>query len=360
MKIPYFNLKGARMTLFSNTGSLPKPSGRRQFVKTLGLGAITINPAIEIVKSVSSEPFSIITGENSLTITRHGLTAWNLSSTQLGKEASIRIKQKAKEWLFNVENARFDGTHLKFNLSGRIFYSGGQWLIQLNIPCFDIQSSALLTEFLDGEAELDSGCILNQSIAEKPGDFRLSMNGRFQWQMNAGWKMQFSGDGNIRLDYCGHSALLREVSMTPGQVPEKSFMHKAAQQGTLITFRETTPEIFSWHTEGKLTPESGYIPKWNLFSGITSRKTAYQVMWAESPGRTLILQEGLAGQFSLRDYLLTTFFLNSAPPQFYLSARLDSEGEWVSNPVGAFRLSRNNDKPDFEAYGYGTQITEEF
>lgn len=360
MRISCFNLKGARMTLISNAASRPKTPGRRQFVKTIGLSAVTINPAIEIVKSLSNEPFSVITGDNFLKIIRNGLTAWDLSPRQLGDEVRIRIKQKAKEWLFNVENARFDGTHLKFSLSGRIFYSGGQWLIHLNITGYGIQSTVRLTEFLDGEEELHSHCMVNQTIAEKAGDFRLSMNGRFQWQMNAGWKMQFSGDGNIRLDYCGHSALLREVSMTPGQVPEKSFMHKAAQQGTLITFRETTPEIFSWHTEGKLTPESGYIPKWNLFSGITSRKTAYQVMWAESPGRTLILQEGLAGQFRLRDYLLTTFFLNSAPPQFYLSARLDSEGEWVSNPVGAFRLSRNDDKPDFEAYGYGTQITEEF
>jgi hypothetical protein len=360
MRIPYFNLKGARMTLISKSASIPKTSGRRHFVKTLGLGAVTINPAIEIVKSVTTEPFSVITGENSLKIIRHGLTAWDLGPTQLGNDARIRVMHKEKEWLFSVEDARFRGTDLNFSLSGRIFYNGSQWLLQLRIPNFAIQSSALLTEFLDGDTELISECILNQTIAEKAGDFRLSMNGHFNWQMNAGWRMQFSGDGRIRLDYCGHSAPLQDISITPGHVPANSFMYKAAQQGTLITFHETTPEIFSWHAGSKLSSEPGYLPQWNLFTGTTSRNRPYQVMWAESSGRSLLLQEGMAGEFRLRDYFLGTFFLNAAPPQFYLSARLDSEDGWITNPVGAFRFSRNNDKPDFEAFGYGTQITEEY
>ena len=360
MQIPYFNLKGARKSLISKPSTPLHTSGRRQFVKTLGLGAVAINPAMEVVKSISAEPFIVQADDNSLRVFRNGSPAWTLGRDQLGEDAHIRVLKKNDEWHFQADDAKFTGTMLRFSVAGKICKTGGEWKIFLEIPEYSIHSSALFTDFLDRSADLTSECRINQVITKMADDSHLSADGNFNWRMNAGWTMKFSGEGTILLKYCGHETELKDLSLTPCDLPDKPFLHKAVKLGTLIGFHEIESRVLALHTRDNILINPATSQNWHLFTGNTAKHRTYRILWTESFGESLLLNHGLSGQFRFRDYFFGAVFSDYGPSQFYLSARLNEEGEWVTNPLGAFRLLRNDEKPDFEAFGFKTQITGEF
>ena len=79
MKIRHFNLQGAQRTLVETDRKTRILPNRRQFIKTLGLGAIAINPSVEALKSIVNEPFTIETNSNSFRVIRFGRVAWEIS-----------------------------------------------------------------------------------------------------------------------------------------------------------------------------------------------------------------------------------------------------------------------------------------
>jgi len=360
MKIPYFNVTGARKTLINNN-IRPKPiSGRRQFVKTMGLGALAVNPAVDLIQTIAREPFTINTGDNFLTVVRHGLKAWELNSEVLGRNAVIRIKRENGGWYFEVENACFPGTDYIFSFSGNILPSYRRWVIHFISDELQADTSVDFIEFLDNNKSISgkiNGDILFSKLSE---DSKLAAKGALEWELTTHWKMTFKGNEHIFLTYCGHKIPISEFSMKP-KSPIPGFIYAVIRNGTRIEMLTTgnTPFFLKnlQHNHKILFDEIEPTEQLIIYSGIDRKgNIPSKILYTHASEKNISYDAGLGEPFRFRGYFFSAFFSDVQLPQFYLSSKLCEGGQWIGNPIGSFALIRNNNLPDFEAYGYGNQV----
>ena len=117
---------------------------------------MAITPAVNSLKSVTLEPFTVQNGDNRLQFLRHGMVAWEIAPERFAPGAQFAVHQLENEWRFSLEKASYPGTLPLFSFSGRIFREEGAWQLEARLPEFGIQSKIDLLDWLDGVQSLNS------------------------------------------------------------------------------------------------------------------------------------------------------------------------------------------------------------
>ncbi len=363
MKIPHFNLNGARNMLSTPTNApAPSPS-RRKFVKTLGLGAVAITPAVNSLKSVTLEPFTIQSGDNRLQVLRHGMAAWEIAPERFAPGAHLAVRQLENEWRFSLEKASYPGTLFLFSFSGRIFREEGAWQLEARIPELQIHSKIDFLDWLDGIQSLTSPLLPSREICRPGEGGLLQMTGPFHCRLDAQWLLTMESDRQAELEYCGNHFHTSTIVLQLHNGRSLRFIHSVSENGTLITlpgfpYWNSFTEKLSQNGHSGFTADHAPVDL-QLFTGVTSRQRPVAVLWTHQPARPLALQTAFRDPVNFAGYFFGALFAAGRQPQFYLSARLGEEGQWVSNELGAFRLAGTSSLPDLEAFGTGFSIDEE-
>lgn len=362
MKIRHFNLQGARRFAGGTPASHRNVASRRQFVKTLGLGAIAVTPSVELLHSLVKQPFTIETGEGFLRVFRHGLPAWEVAISLFGKGASLTHSQEKGAWRFHLSGATWPGTSLTFDLQGHIFHSDGAWLLETHMNPGEETAIVDFTRFLDGEVHLNYACTLNHSLYTQKQELSLDLEGNFTLEINHRWQMLLSGHQQVILRYHDQTFLCDRLLLEPFNGNQLAFLHRVGSAGTKVTL----PGFDGWNTLVSLMKYREREPftlqkgrgDLHLFSGMTSRERPVRVLWGQPSGEVL-RYTGFAGETIALDQLLFVAFSGEKEsPVFYASASLAGRSQWVTNGAGSFRIAGNPDLPDLEAFGYGNQVEE--
>lgn len=360
MKIPYFNLKGARDMVVSKARPSSKATSRRQFVRILGLGAVTVNPALETISTFTRKPFTLSTGQGVIRVSRTGQAAWDISTAIFEQGAELTCRKAENGWKFSLTNARVPGTSLYWDLDGRIHLERGRWMLEIIMPQYGVRSSVGLEDFLDRRESLHAGCKVTAVAAELSGQNQIRMKEAVSWELTPEWKMTFGGDHCTELLYAENSYLTGTLSIQPGVGEKYRFLHPAVKTGTLLTmpgfrdfsqllgsFRYQDRQPFTWEN----TP-----PDIRFFSATTSKSGKVLVLWADSPEENLLMQGVNNTWFRFRNLFFSLWFSDRNDPRVYLSACLGEKGQWISPSIGSFRFIPRGDLPDLEAFGYGSEM----
>lgn len=360
MKIPYFNLKGARDMVVSTVKPSPKSTSRRQFVRMLGLGAVTVNPALETISNLAGEPFTLSTGPGLVRIERAGQTAWEIRTETFEQGAELTCQAIRNGWQFSLARASVPGISLLWDMEGRIYRDKGRWMLEMVMPQFDVRSSVSLEDFLDRKKVLQAGCNVTAVAAELSGNNQIRLKAASSWKLTPEWEMTFSGDGCTELLYGGCSYLSGSMTVQPGARANFRFLHPAVKTGNLLTmpgFSDFNRLIgsFSYYGQSPFSWENTH-PDLRFFCATTRKSGKVKVLWTESPEENLVMQGVNHSSFRFRNLFFSLWFSGLSNPGVYLSACLGEKGQWISPPIGSFRFIPRGDLPDLEAFGTGSEI----
>ena len=362
MKIRHFNLQGARQLLSGRNKENSRLPGRRQFVKTLGLGAIAVNPSVGILKSLVDQPFTIEAGENFLRVYRHGLIAWEVTTSLFEEGATLGIHHTNEEWLFKLSGAVWPGTGISFDLQGHIYKSSGQWLLETKMGPDREATSVDFLDFLDRKESIRDHGDLHQELFAGNEGWSLELDGTIRRELDTRWHMLLSGDELITLHYGQLVFPVDTLILEPFNGNNLAFVHRVHPAGTRLTI----PGFHHWDRlmatlqYGEKRPLSLGATQADLhiFTGYTSRQRPVGFLWGNSSG-SLVTYSGFAGEaITLENLLFVAHPEGQGAPSFYAAATLAGKSQWITNGAGSFRLTGNGDLPDFEAFGYGSEIEE--
>lgn len=362
MKIRHFNLKGVRMHHSCNNKGNPHLPGRRQFVKTLGLGAIAVNPSVGILKSLVDLPFTIDTGENFMRVYRHGLLAWEVTTSLFEEGATFGLHHTSGAWFFKLSGAFWPGTGLACDLEGRIYISSGQWLLETRLTPDPEYATVDFLHFLDQKKSLAGTCEVNRQFFPGEEGWTLKLRGIFTRKVTSRWQMTLTGNAEITLCYDQLEFPAAAVLFEPFNGNTLPFLYHVKPAGTRVTL----PGFHQWDQlmealhYGKRTPLSlgSSQADLHIFFGHTSRQRPVRFIWGNPTG-SQVTYTGFAGEtIALDNLLFVAHPEGEGAPAFYASATLAGKSQWITNGAGSFRLTGNRDLPDFEAFGYGSEIEE--
>ncbi len=362
MKIRHFNLKGARMHHSFNNKGNPHLPGRRQFVKTLGLGALAVNPSVGILKSLVDQPFTIDTGGNFMRVYRHGLLAWEVTTSLFEEGAAFDLQHNNGTWFFKLSGAFWPGTGLACDMEGRIYKSSGQWLLETRLAPDPEFATVDFLHFLDQKESLAGICEVSQQFFPGEEGWSLKLQGIFNREVTSRWQMTLSGNVQIALRYYQLVFPAGTLILEPFNGNTLPFLYRVKPAGTRVTlpgFHQWDQLLGALHYGGKtpLTLESSRGDL-HIFFGHTSRQRPVRFIWG-NPSGSHVTYTGFAGEtIALDNLLFVARPEGQGAPAFYASAALAGKSQWITNGAGSFRLTGNRDLPDFEAFGYGSTLEE--
>jgi hypothetical protein len=357
MKKSEFLLKEARELVISRPSLVEKKSNRRQFLRVFGLGALAVNPAIGAVKKMTNEPFLVDLEENQLKVWRNGELAWEISDRYFGSDTAISITQIENGWQFQISKLSFKGTQFTFNLQGSILQTLSQWLIKFESPELQWNSEMDFVDFLDGIKPLSAEAQIQSEMLQFQNGGHVSVHGSVLTTISPDWSMEFTKEKAIQLDLHGKTLQTHTLKIIPGFDDTLPFYNENAK-GSLLQMSTFTPwqDLISSYTyKGKsLVTGTELNPTLQILSGDTETNHL-QLLWTDGLLHKMTVKGVLNESIALQDYF---FFqdLNDAASNFYLSARLEPKGQWISNTMGSFQLTRNQDIPDFEVFGLGLVV----
>ena len=361
-----FNLKQARKLVAPSQPTVSDGSGRRKFIKNVGLFALSANPIAETFKSVPFKPFEIRFSSNHFAVLRQNVMAWSISGTQFENNYVIKFKEIKGGYLLEAGYLRFKNTQLSFSLKAKIFYEKREWQMQAIIPEFEIDETINFVDWLDGKTELVSGMMSNQIIKDINDVDKIFVSGGSSMKIDRNWNIEVDGKENISTILHGthYHSDRAELSITK-EVPELVELGQNTNSIGLTIRRFTGWSQFvsglKFHDTNQLTVDQD-IPDLNFIFSRSEDDDCQTILWvAEENGTLALLPEKQSGNvFVFEKYLYYSEYLKGKNPDFYLSGNLKSHGQWISNKLGAFNFINDDKVPVFEAFGTNSQITGHF
>jgi len=364
MKIRHFDLEGARKNLSSGKKSSSVKFTRRQFVKTLGVGAVAVYPSADILQSVLNESFTIHKWDKGFQVVRYGKVVWDVQPAIFAPGAQISIVRQPGEWQISLTGASYPGTAITFDFVGRIFQANGKWKLEMEVQPFGIRTAVSFPEFLDRKNPLRSEFEYSGDLCSAGQGGSVSLKGKFQWQLSADWQMTFVSPEGIHLDYCERDIQAHQLIMLPYNGNNLGFLDPVENAGTLLSIPDS----------GILTRISGLLTYRgkrhfrmeesrkgiSLFLGETTSSQPVNVLWGETAGKEVWMNGFSGEEIALGSFFFSALFSREEPPRFYAAASIKEKGYWLNNPLGSFRLVNQADFPDYEAFGMEEEIEESY
>ncbi len=355
MNFKYFNLKSNRKKLTGEKNIIINYPGRRKFVKALGLGALAWNPVTSSLKSIS-DSFEIISKKNSFKIVGNNRVLWEISEKYFENGYLLQYSKKGESHFLSAKDLHLRKTNLSFSFRAIIDNNNGFWKCAFIIPEFDFQWEGNLKHWLEGIVSAKSEGLVRQNILSLNNTEPVEINGKCKIQISPDWKMDFISNEKITFCHNNFSYSTSEISIQPGSKTTPDFLKSNSGLFTLIQFNNFS----SWNN---------FIEHQNLNGGnfISEEKTKGNVnialpysgnnalVWAENQNSSFFFQteEVAENKIQLENFFYFAEYLNEKPAQKYIAATLPQNGYWITNKLGAFKIEKDHQIPDFEAFGKG-------
>lgn len=359
MKKASFQIDEARNLLVSKKNSSNPVSNRRQFLRTLGLGVLAVNPAIGAVKKISESSFSVEEGDHFLKFWKDNKLIWQISPEIFDAKTSINIQSFDNGWYFQIDDLQFKSLDWKFNLQGNITKELGKWYIKMSCPEWNWSAESDFNDFTEFVTPLTNVAHIETIILNHANEGKIELNNDFQTQFLPNWEINLQGKDAVNWNIFNNRLTSNSLKIKNNISTEFSFF-SGEINGSLIQMEDFSDwnKFITQYRHGKknLIESTTENPTLNLITGKADNKEI-QFLFTHSEGQSLEIKNFVKNPFKIQDYF---FFqeLDADESPFYLSGRLETQGQWINNNLGSFKLIRNNEKPDFEIVGQNTKANE--
>ena len=363
MSIKNLNLRKAQKHLLKKQNP-PSPSGRRKFMKAVGLGVIAWNPVIDSIKTITSRPFQLDISKNNFRFTRNGTVAWSLNPELFEEGFSVKTVHQNDEYRILAHNLKYVNTNLSLDFNARIFSSDGDWLMNIQFPKLGWEQKVDFLRFLDGFAPIASPKMgINCTLFQLNANDRVAVNGNAQYKLYPSWKLSLKGDEAIQSMLSGNIYTTDHLSIGSPTSTElfQITLHKGIE-ATLTKNRSWGR--FMANMQSNTASEYGTTndqPDAHFLLGINTQDTPIKAHWVlEHNGKLWLKQANFdAPDFEFDRYLYYAEYDNDEDPEFFFSAKLAHRNQWLSNKIGVFGLSGSSNDSDLIACGLGMEITDQ-
>ena len=358
MHFKNLNLKNCREHLLCNEKIKPISSGRRNFVKAMGLGVVAWNPLFDSVKLLSKDVFEIKQKKSSLLFYRKKKLCWEISNHIFEDGFSTNFKKVGDQYHFNADGLQYVNTNYRFSLKGEIFFENSCWMLNLKIPEFEIETTVDLLKWLDGHVKVLAKTTQNRVLAKIYGEDQVVLDGNFDLSLTNMWQLGFESTKGIILNYQSDVYQTSKLTLLPTFTSDIPFLENTISKGTHLVLST--------------------FEKWERLISTLSFKSDLELFVSDTPNLEILLAEDRllwitqnngdlslstssfnGNYFKFDKYFFYAEYVESAAPKIYFSASLPHSGQWLSNQLGTFNFVPSQELPDFEAFGYGNQLSSE-
>ncbi|MGD9556020.1 MAG: hypothetical protein AB7V25_03275 [Mangrovibacterium sp.] len=352
MNFHYLNISKSReFTISEEKGKTPVP-GRRNFIRTVGLGALAWNPLADSIKSLS-RPFQLKHSGNRLSFYRNNQLCWEFSERIFEKDYTLAYSEANGAYLVVARNLRYKGTAFRFSVHTQISYKDGNWGMEMKIPELGIAGKVNFLRWLDGNTDLRGSESGHRELVRLNRKDSLIQSGRVISQIDRQWNLSLSGEKSAFLTVHGEKYALNRVKISPVNRDTPDFIRAGRRNATLVTVPdfEAWPQMVSNLKIDNCKPlkDAGVLPDLNIIAGDRT------LFWVSGKKALLSLGNPSFGKETLqfRKYFYYAEYFHDSEPKVYFSASLAETGQWFSTRVGSFKFEPSGKFPDFEAWGEG-------
>ncbi len=357
MGFKYLNLKKYRKITTSRKVETPEYPGRRRFIKAMGLGAVAWNPLADSLKSITFDSVKIQLKNNQLKIFRNHALAWEISEKFFEPGYSVTLQQSEKHYSIGAKNLQLKRTQLKFSLKANIDHEAGWWACQFHIPEFQFSWNGNFSHWLEGTQPINGPAHLQHRITGSGSDQEIGLDGRCKLQLQPNWRFTFHSFNQVKFRYNQNLFATSQLVIQPQMEASQSFLKSNAGASTLVLL----PAFNSWNDfvakihlkEGTLVAMDETQP--DICMALPHANPRAKILWVEPADNTISYQPEafFESQVSFNRFFYYREYASDQSTTAYISGTLASEGLWMTNQLGAFKLENDHQRPVFEAYAKG-------
>jgi hypothetical protein len=357
MNFKLLNLRNTRKFIASNSTPGPESPDRRSFIKTMGLGVISVNPIAETIKSVNYNPFEIRLKNNQLLIFRNERVVWEISDRFFEKGRNLSLISNEHSFQIKAGNLRIQNTGMEFSLLANIVKRQNDWMMEIRIPELSLQQEVNFVEWLDGVRTINSAHLFNLRLIDLNHQDGINLNGNFNIKISTSWKIELNGQDHAIVSLHGKAYATDNIVIQPFKKNSLSFAKSFDDNSVAIT----TSRFHGW--ENLMSQINFYetnrisfnqdTPELNILLNRSKDGTVCKALWVSEEKGNLYFWPDLRMEekFVLDRYFYFSEYTDDSPSRFYLAGRLRSEGQWFSTSLGGFKFQNDNVLPVFESFG---------
>ena len=361
MHFKYLNIQKSRQTIVNKTPQVAMP-GRRAFMKTLGLGAIAWSPVIDSVKLISPGELNFIISKSAFELYSGDKKIWEISTRYFEKGFSVIADKNKSGIAVTAENLTLKNSSLKFTLQAGFTSGFGEWTANFKIPEFAFRQQTELFTWLNGSKKLENKALINSEIARLNNTDCLFCQGRCNLGISPAWELNIDTQNQIGFDYQGDRFYTDKLIVKPGVNKTTGILKKLRQEQTVIE----VPAFAGWPafagnlklSGGKLKPvsKSEADLEISVNNGTGKERGSFLIIGNNQKGVHYHPEKVAKSPVIFDSFFFYAEYLNEAAPAGYISGTIGREGQWMTNQLGSFKIEKNEDLPDFEAFGTGTDF----
>ncbi len=360
MKFNYLHLKKARWFNTQNIGANRVSSGRRQFIKTVGLGSLAWNPIVGSFKAALNNEISVKKYSNGFIVFRNGKKAWQFTESYFERGFTINKLELPDKFLFQINRLQLRGTHLRFSVEAELSKNGKLFL--LSIPEFGFRQLLNFNDWTDGIAQAEGNANIHSKLLQLSESSRIELNGKYQLSLMPDWRFSLQNAQQTQCIFQPSKLICSKITIDPHFYEKPVFLKQGNPSATLIVLHNTS----GWEaiicasnfSKGKFSTNNK--EQANLYIASGKSKSQNKLLWFEGKSEQLFFEANTISQnkipFSRIFYYAE--YLNEGILKNYISASLPENSSWINNALGAFKLEQNQNAPDFEAFGNNNQFDE--
>ncbi|MEI6050352.1 MAG: hypothetical protein WCS03_15735 [Bacteroidota bacterium] len=363
MQFKMINLKRVRDNLLIPDLSDKKYPGRRNFIRTMGLGMLALNQISRTVKAISNQPFDIRFNENKFTVLRDGNVDWDISTGFFEKGFLLKLETDNDGYKLIANGLRVNNSNLGFSMTADIYKEDDTWVMDLSIPELDIKEQVDFLEWLDKNVVSSSNTVFDKQNIDFNAHDKIEWQGECTVTVNAGWKIAIEGERRVNLHLNGMDYGTNKLLLEPYTGQADSFLTSIPAGSVKITaagfagWGDYLSDLTFY--EGNQVSVNGNTPDLHAVAGKSPNSNTFKALWVLEKGGNLQYNPyiGSREQFLFSPYFYYSEYKNEKAPEFYLAGKMPEEGQWISSGLGSLKFINSKKYPDFEAFGLQNIIT---
>jgi hypothetical protein len=363
MKFKLLQLKKVRENLIASEKTEDKHSGRRDFIRTMGLGLLSLNPVARTFRAINNQPFDIRMSNDRFSVSRNGSVEWEISRGFFEKGFSLALETGEESYNLSADRLIVNNSTLGFSLDADIYTVEGRWVMDLKIPGLGIDQKVDFLEWLDKNSTASGDAAFGrQRIVLNSGD-AIEWEGNCPVTLDAGWKMAVKSENGISFCINGNDYSNSDILLEPYGGQADSFLTSVSRGSLKIT----APGFKGWEEfisalnfyDGNNISVYGSDPDLHAVAAVNGSGSAFKALWVTQKDGYLQYSpsSGSEEKFIFAPYFWYSEYRDDNAPQFYLAGRLKEKEQWVSGRLGSMKFANGAGYPGFEAFGFQNTIT---
>ena len=362
MKFRMLHLKRARNNLIVPETSDKKSSGRRNFLRTIGLGMLSLNPLTRAVGALSYQPFEIRFGKGRFVVMRDGKPSWDITEGFFDKGFTLDFISENDNYTITATKLRVKNSNLDFSMKADIFRDAGTWRMDMNVPEMGIKEQIDFVDWLDCNISAHGKPLFPKQKIALSGNDIVEWNGDCNVSFDSGWKISINTDKKTKISINNSLLSSDGLILEPYDGEADQFLKHVPEKSLKITL----PQISGWDEyisdiqsfDGHSISANGSAPDLKIVTG-TSNNSSFHSVWLMQKDGSLQYNpySGSGEQFMFSPYFYYEEHSQNKAPEFYLAGRLKEKTQWVSGELGPMQFSNSAKNPGFEAFGNSRYIS---